>query len=364
MLRTLVRFGQRPHALLCRRATASPWCRRRRRALQGPPGRPLLGIRGRRAARRRTRPSLPRAAGTTTFDGDTTRDRRHAVVNGGLHLAGLAAIPALASISPGDTSWWARRRPFVLQVLAAILVADPRHHHRPPGQPPRRRPVAPARQCTTACAASYGSQRPRQKHLGPPDDRALTAGRSRLVLIGLPVEVATVLALSPPPCNCCSNTRTSTTGSARSGACVALSTPAIASTNSGGARARATSTSGCSPWQVGPPVRDVPVRPRDRRFTTCRTPASPPNRDYPRGSRMPPSPPNRSGRRRVLAAPTVHDAARLNVAPRRRPARRTLAGSGCCPTGGWSCSPVAPSTRTGTDTTRSSSWSRRTTTST
>jgi sterol desaturase/sphingolipid hydroxylase (fatty acid hydroxylase superfamily) len=54
---------------------------------------------------------------------DTTRDRIHVAVNETLILASVAAIPLLAAIVPAPQLWphsWS----FVAQVLAAILVAD------------------------------------------------------------------------------------------------------------------------------------------------------------------------------------------------------------------------------------------------
>jgi sterol desaturase/sphingolipid hydroxylase (fatty acid hydroxylase superfamily) len=54
---------------------------------------------------------------------DTTRDRIHVAVNETLILASVAAIPVLAAIVPAPQLWphdW----PFVAQVLAAIVVAD------------------------------------------------------------------------------------------------------------------------------------------------------------------------------------------------------------------------------------------------
>jgi sterol desaturase/sphingolipid hydroxylase (fatty acid hydroxylase superfamily) len=54
---------------------------------------------------------------------DSTRDRIHVAVNETLILGSVAAIPLLAAIVPAPRLWphsW----PFLLQVLAAILVAD------------------------------------------------------------------------------------------------------------------------------------------------------------------------------------------------------------------------------------------------
>uniref|UniRef100_A0A5Q5BH15 Fatty acid hydroxylase domain-containing protein n=2 Tax=unclassified Mycobacterium TaxID=2642494 RepID=A0A5Q5BH15_MYCSS len=54
---------------------------------------------------------------------DTTRDRLHAAVNETLILASVAAIPLLSATIP-TPHLWPRSWPFLLQVLAAILVAD------------------------------------------------------------------------------------------------------------------------------------------------------------------------------------------------------------------------------------------------
>ncbi|ANN15504.1 fatty acid hydroxylase [Amycolatopsis orientalis] len=55
--------------------------------------------------------------------GDDRRDAVHAAVNESLTIASLAVVPVLTAITPFDGIWpgeW----PFVVQVLAAILVAD------------------------------------------------------------------------------------------------------------------------------------------------------------------------------------------------------------------------------------------------
>lgn len=55
--------------------------------------------------------------------GDAGRDTAHTAVNETLLLVSVAAIPTLAALIPGDGIWpghW----PFLLQVLAAILIAD------------------------------------------------------------------------------------------------------------------------------------------------------------------------------------------------------------------------------------------------
>ncbi|MGW6333578.1 sterol desaturase family protein [Nocardia rhamnosiphila] len=55
--------------------------------------------------------------------GDIPRDTAHTFVNETLVLAGVLAVPALAALVPGD-GFWPTHRPFVVQVLIAILVAD------------------------------------------------------------------------------------------------------------------------------------------------------------------------------------------------------------------------------------------------
>lgn len=54
---------------------------------------------------------------------DSARDRIHVAVNETLILASVAAIPLLAAIIPAP-QLWPHSWPFVVQVLAAILVAD------------------------------------------------------------------------------------------------------------------------------------------------------------------------------------------------------------------------------------------------
>lgn len=56
-------------------------------------------------------------------EGDAGRDVAHTFVNETLLLVSVAAIPALAMIIPGD-GIWPHHWPFILQVLAAVLVAD------------------------------------------------------------------------------------------------------------------------------------------------------------------------------------------------------------------------------------------------
>ncbi|AWH49874.1 fatty acid hydroxylase [Stenotrophomonas sp. SAU14A_NAIMI4_5] len=54
--------------------------------------------------------------------GDRLRDTLHAVVNEGLNLLSIAAVPLLAAIIPWQA--WPQQWPFALQVLVAIIAAD------------------------------------------------------------------------------------------------------------------------------------------------------------------------------------------------------------------------------------------------
>ncbi|MGB3354351.1 MAG: sterol desaturase family protein [Mycobacterium sp.] len=123
---------------------------------------------------------------------DSTRDRIHVAVNETLILASVAAIPLLAAIVPAPPLWphsW----PFIAQVLAAILVADlgitvvhlASHkigvlwrfhavHH--------------------SITRFYGLNGLMKHPLHQTVEMA--AGVAPLILIGLPVDVASVLALA------------------------------------------------------------------------------------------------------------------------------------------------------------------------
>jgi len=123
---------------------------------------------------------------------DATRDRIHVAVNETLILASVAAIPLLAAIVPAP-QWWPHSWPFVAQVLAAILVADfgitvvhvASHkigvlwrfhavHH--------------------SITRFYGLNGLMKHPLHQSVEMA--AGVAPLILIGLPVNVASVLALA------------------------------------------------------------------------------------------------------------------------------------------------------------------------
>ncbi|WP_234433418.1 sterol desaturase family protein [Streptomyces sp. NRRL WC-3549] len=60
---------------------------------------------------------------STPPPGDGRRDVAHALVNGGLLLISLAAIPLLATLVT-VAGLWPRSWPFAVQVTAAVLVAD------------------------------------------------------------------------------------------------------------------------------------------------------------------------------------------------------------------------------------------------
>ena len=123
---------------------------------------------------------------------DSTRDRLHVAVNETLILASVAAIPLLAAIVPAP-QLWPHHWPFVAQVLAAILVADfgitvvhlASHkigvlwrfhavHH--------------------SITRFYGLNGLMKHPLHQTVEMA--AGVAPLILIGLPVNVASVLALA------------------------------------------------------------------------------------------------------------------------------------------------------------------------
>lgn len=123
---------------------------------------------------------------------DTTRDRIHVAVNETLILASMAAIPLLAAMVPAP-QLWPHSWPFLLQVLAAILIADlgitvvhlASHkiavlwrfhavHH--------------------SITRFYGLNGLMKHPLHQIVEMA--AGVAPLILIGLPVDVASVLALA------------------------------------------------------------------------------------------------------------------------------------------------------------------------
>jgi sterol desaturase/sphingolipid hydroxylase (fatty acid hydroxylase superfamily) len=66
---------------------------------------------------------LPYEADWNEPQDDTGRDAAHSIVNETLILASVAGIPSLATILPNG-SLWPHQWPFLLQVLAAIGIAD------------------------------------------------------------------------------------------------------------------------------------------------------------------------------------------------------------------------------------------------
>lgn len=66
---------------------------------------------------------IPYERSWNTDHDDTRRDRIHAAVNETMILAGVAVIPLLASVVPAP-ELWPRHWPLLAQVLVAIVVAD------------------------------------------------------------------------------------------------------------------------------------------------------------------------------------------------------------------------------------------------
>lgn len=123
---------------------------------------------------------------------DSARDRIHAAVNEALILVSVTAIPLLAGIIPTPEIWptsW----PFIAQVMAAILVADlgitlvhrASHHV---GMLWRFHAVH------HSITRMYGLNGLMKHPLHQTVE--MTAGVAPLILIGLPVDVASVLALA------------------------------------------------------------------------------------------------------------------------------------------------------------------------
>ncbi|WP_232835809.1 sterol desaturase family protein [Actinocorallia populi] len=135
---------------------------------------------------------LPYQAAWNTSLGDGRRDTAHAAVNETLTLGSVAALPLLAALIPGRGAWpdgW----PLALQVLLAIIVADAGitlvHYasHRT-GWLWRLHAV---HHSVRRCYGFNGLM----KH---PLHQALetTAGVTPLLLAGLPLDVACLLALA------------------------------------------------------------------------------------------------------------------------------------------------------------------------
>lgn len=123
---------------------------------------------------------------------DRARDRIHAAVNEALVLASVTAIPLLAEIIPAPEIW-PRSWSFIAQVLAAILLADlgitlvhrASHHV---GMLWRFHAVH------HSITRMYGLNGLMKHPLHQTVEMA--AGVAPLILIGLPVDVASVLALA------------------------------------------------------------------------------------------------------------------------------------------------------------------------
>ncbi|ATO61691.1 MULTISPECIES: sterol desaturase family protein [Mycobacteriaceae] len=123
---------------------------------------------------------------------DSARDRIHAAVNEALILTSVTAIPLLAGIIPAPVIWpssW----PFIAQVVTAILLADlgitlvhrASHHV---GMLWRFHAVH------HSITRMYGLNGLMKHPLHQTVE--MTAGVAPLILIGLPVDVASVLALA------------------------------------------------------------------------------------------------------------------------------------------------------------------------
>jgi sterol desaturase/sphingolipid hydroxylase (fatty acid hydroxylase superfamily) len=123
---------------------------------------------------------------------DTSRDIAHSTVNETLILTSVAAIPALAVVIPG-LGLWPNEWPFVAQVLVAILVADAgitlvhfASH--------KLGPLWRFHAVHHSVKRFYGLNGLMKHPLHQTVE--MTAGVTPLLLLGLPVEVATALALA------------------------------------------------------------------------------------------------------------------------------------------------------------------------
>ncbi|MEV4188992.1 sterol desaturase family protein [Streptosporangium canum] len=138
---------------------------------------------------------LPYESAWNTSQGDAGRDAAHSVVNESLILASVAVIPLLAAIlsaSPG-AGLWPHAWPFPAQVLPAVLIADAgitlvHYASHKIGALWRFHAVH------HSVKRFYGlnglMKHPLHQTL------EMTAGVAPLLLIGLPVQVASVLALA------------------------------------------------------------------------------------------------------------------------------------------------------------------------
>jgi sterol desaturase/sphingolipid hydroxylase (fatty acid hydroxylase superfamily) len=124
--------------------------------------------------------------------GDSARDRIHAAVNETLILASVAAIPMLAVIIPG-AGIWPTRWPFVLQVLFAIVIADlgiTLVHRASHVVGVLWRFHAVHHSLTRFYGLNGLMKHPLHQSV------EMAAGVAPLILIGLPVDVASALALA------------------------------------------------------------------------------------------------------------------------------------------------------------------------
>lgn len=123
---------------------------------------------------------------------DSTRDRVHVVVNETLILASVAAIPLLAAIVP-EPDIWPTSWPFVLQVLGAILIADlgiTLVHRASHEVAVLWRFHAVHHSITRFYGLNGLMKHPLHQTV------EMAAGVAPLILIGLPVDVASALALA------------------------------------------------------------------------------------------------------------------------------------------------------------------------
>jgi sterol desaturase/sphingolipid hydroxylase (fatty acid hydroxylase superfamily) len=123
---------------------------------------------------------------------DSTRDRVHVAVNETLILASVAAIPLLATIVP-EPDIWPTSWPFVLQVLGAILIADlgiTLVHRASHEVAVLWRFHAVHHSITRFYGLNGLMKHPLHQTV------EMAAGVAPLILIGLPVDVASALALA------------------------------------------------------------------------------------------------------------------------------------------------------------------------
>jgi sterol desaturase/sphingolipid hydroxylase (fatty acid hydroxylase superfamily) len=123
---------------------------------------------------------------------DSTRDRVHVVVNETLILTSVAAIPLLAAIVP-EPDIWPTSWPFVLQVFVSILIADlgiTLVHRASHEVAVLWRFHAVHHSITRFYGLNGLMKHPLHQTV------EMAAGVAPLILIGLPVDVASALALA------------------------------------------------------------------------------------------------------------------------------------------------------------------------